>query len=108
MTNSFEKGPESIPTKDEVMGIILRRAEGATLVRELYDEQGLYLLEAVIAGERPGETVMYEYMRKGRYPNHNQISQTGIHVTFYRGKDPISGKEITSINPQTGEWVDVV
>lgn len=104
MTNPIEKGPERIPTKGEVLEIIRHHAEKAELVRELSDEQGLYLLEAKVAGKERGETIQYEYMRKGRFPNHNESSKTAIHVMYYQGEIPTSGDIIAVRNPETGEW----
>ena len=71
MENDIEKGPERIPTREEVLDIIRRFEANAKVSRELLDEKGLYLLEAQIEGPELGETVQYEYMRKGRFPNHN-------------------------------------
>lgn len=53
MENSIEKGPEMIPTKEEVMEIISRFEKNTAFVRELSDEQGLYLLEVQVEGKEP-------------------------------------------------------
>ena len=49
-------------------------------VRQLEDEQGLYLLVIKVPGE-DGD-IEYSYMRKGRYQE-GQIATTTIHVTFF-------------------------
>lgn len=107
MENQFEKGPERIPTKDEVMEVISRFAENTVPVRELSDEQGLYLLEVKIEGQNPGETTQYEYMRKGQFADGNQSLGTVIHVVFYEDGVPCGGNDVANYNPETGEWVEV-
>lgn len=106
MNNSFEKGPERIPTKDEVLEMIARIAENAVPVRELSDEQGLYLLETKIEGDTPGETTQYEYRRKGQFPNGNQSLETVIHVVFYQDEVPCGGHDLVNYNSETGEWIE--
>jgi len=63
--NKFEKGPEQIPTKESVMEVIKSFEENTVIVRELEDEKGLYLLEANIKGEKPGEYTQYQFVREG-------------------------------------------
>jgi hypothetical protein len=101
-TDNFEKEPESIPDIKEVLAIIeplLKGAEHET-VRQLEDEQGLYLLEIKIPGE-DGDTE-YSYMRKGRYPEGKAMTTT-IHVTFFDGTGfPVGGHSIAK--HREGEW----
>ena len=109
MQNPFEKGPERILTKEEIMSTISyiasrRSPENPKLIRELSDEQGLYLLEAAIEGDEPGETIQYEYMRKGRYPNKNEASETAIHEVYYENDIPVGGEKIGVYDYETGEW----
>lgn len=106
MENPIEKGPERILSKEEVMEVISRYAENAEMVRELSDEQGLYLLEVKVPGEKEGETTQYEYMRKGRFPNHNEASETALHKVYYDGEMPVGGDKVAIYNPETGEWTD--
>jgi hypothetical protein len=107
MENQIERGPERILNKEEVLEAISRFVENATLVRELSDEHGLYLLEVKIPGENPGETTQYEYMRKGRFPNHNEASETAIHVVYYDGDMPVGGDKVAVYKPETNKWEDV-
>jgi hypothetical protein len=107
MKNSFEKSPERIPTKDEVMEVISRFAENSIVVRELSDEQGLYLLEVKVEGKEPGETTQYEYIRKGRYPDGNMSAATVIHIVYYQNGMPIGGHNVADYNHETGEWIEV-
>ena len=107
MTNIYETGPERILTKAEVETAISYFAENFSFVRELSDELGLYLLEVKIEGEKPGETTQYEYMRKGRFPNQNQSSETAIHVVYYEGEMPVGGDKVAVYKAETNEWEDV-
>jgi hypothetical protein len=104
MESPIEKGPERILSKAEVFEAISRFAENAKLVRELYDEQGLYLLEVKIEGGAPGETAQYEYIRKGAYPDGNQSSGTVIHVVYYENEVPVGGYNVADFNYDTGSW----
>ena len=107
MEHNMEKGPERIPTEQEVMEIVSGFIEGCTVERTLSDEQGLYLLEAKVPGGVPGETTMYEYMRKGRFPNQNQASETALHVTYYQDGDACGGEKVAVYSEETGEWTRV-
>lgn len=104
MENPFENKPAEILTKEKILSRIPERAH---LVRELSDEQGLYLLEVEVKGEKPGETIQFEYMRKGRYPNKNEASESAIHAVYYQDGQPISGAKIAVYNYETGEWEKV-
>ncbi|MES2023591.1 MAG: hypothetical protein V4439_02820 [Patescibacteria group bacterium] len=106
MKNPFEGEHERIPTKNEVMEVMSRIAENATFVRELSDNQGLYLLEVKIDGKEPGETIEYQYMRKGRFGK-NQSSDTSVSATYYQDEIPISGEMIVVYNPETNQWKDL-
>ncbi|HTK33177.1 MAG TPA: hypothetical protein VL335_01370, partial [Candidatus Paceibacterota bacterium] len=67
----FERGPqERIPSREEVLEIISKLIEGDEIehVREKYDDSGLYLFEVKIDDPETGESVHYEYRRKGTYP----------------------------------------
>ena len=49
--NPLEKGPERILTKEEVMKVMSRFLENPVLTRELFNAQGLYLLEVQVKGK---------------------------------------------------------
>ncbi len=107
MENPIEKGPERILTKEDVMEVIARHAENAILVRELSDEQGLYLLEVKVEGKESDEIIQYQYMRKGRFPNHNEASETAIHAVYYQGETPVGGDKIAVYKSEMGGWEEV-
>ena len=104
MKNYIEKGPERIPTREEVLDVIARVAENASISRELSDDYGLYLLEARVEREKQGDTIQYEYMRKGRFPNHNEAIETSIYRVYYQDQEAIAGGKIAVYLPETGEW----
>lgn len=81
---NFEKGPEAIPTPEEVLSVFEKLLKGVEYetVRRLEDEQGLYLWD-IIVSEEDGWTE-YSYMRKGRYPE-GQASATAVHILDLRG-----------------------
>lgn len=81
-SNTFEEGPESIPTPEEVRSVFeqLIGEEEYEDIRKLEDEQGLYLWDIIVSGE-DGNTE-YSYMREGQYPE-GQASVTAVHVTFF-------------------------
>lgn len=111
MKNPFEAGPERIPTKEEVMGIIARHAENATFVLERTDEQGIYYLEARCPGEKPGEFNEYTYTRKGAFPgakHGNQARISTITIVYY-DKDgvPVSGTQIADYNHSSQQWEEL-
>jgi len=107
MTESFEKGPEGIPTKEEVLAVISRYAEGAPIVRELSDGRGLYLLEVEIKGKEPGETIQHVYIREGEFPDGNASLETSIHEVTFQDGVAIGGSSVAVYSPETREWVDV-
>jgi len=86
------------------MEVIARFAENAAVVRELSDEQGLYLLEANVSGKEGGEVIQYQYMRKGRFPNHHEASDTAICIVYIQNGEPVHGYTVAKYSPETGEW----
>jgi hypothetical protein len=89
------------------MEVIARYAENATVVRELSNAQGLYLLEARINGEEPDEIIEYQYMRKGDHGNHNEARETGICVTYYKDEMPIHADMVAVYKSEIDQWEDV-
>lgn len=104
MPKSIETGPERILTKPEVMEGISIFVENGRIERELSDARGLYLLEVVIEGTEPGETIEYGYLRKGESPGHKGALETAIHRTYYSDGIPISGGKVAVF--LDGRWVE--
>ena len=107
MEHQIEKGPERIPTKEEVMEIITRCVEypeKLTTLREISDEKGSALLDLRIEGKESGETSEYLYTRAGRLPNGAMTLQTSIDVSYYQDGEIVSGDRISIYNSQTGQW----
>mgnify|MGYP001102587860 CR=1 FL=1 len=70
-------------------------------IRKLEDDQGLYLWEIKIP-EEDGHTE-YLYMRKGKYAEGGQASNTAIHIAFFNEENfPVSGSSIAKYID--GEW----
>jgi hypothetical protein len=107
MKNPFEKGPETIPTKEEVMEIILRNAEHPEKIktlRELHDDIGLTLLDLRVEGEKSGETTEYLYTKKGLLPNGIMTHETSIEVSYYQDGKIVGGDRVAIYDEETGEW----
>lgn len=101
--NLIERIRERIFTKGEVMEIISRFVENPTLTRELSDNDGLYLLEAEVPGKEPGETIEYQYMRKGRFGK-NQSTETSLYVAYYQDGMPIGGEKVAFYDSELNQW----
>ncbi|MDQ3014609.1 MAG: hypothetical protein M3Q73_01965 [bacterium] len=107
MEKSFEKGPERIPSKAEVMEVIAKRVESVEkqeTLREINDEQGLKLLDLRFEGKEPGETVEFLYTRAGVLPNGVPTALTSIEVSYYQDGDCVGGDRIAVLDPTTGVW----
>lgn len=116
--NYIEKGPERMPSKEEVLEVISRHIEKNVsqmekvskmeLTKELSDEQGLYLLEAKVeVAGKSGEFIEYLYMRKGVFPDGNSTEKTTINVLYYADEIPVTGWNIAECASDTGELEDV-
>lgn len=94
-----------IPTREQIMGILLQHAPHCTVARELSDHDGIYLIEATIPGENPGEITEYRFERKGVY-GQNQFSATSITIVYYDADGvPEGGKTVASYDEKTGIWL---
>lgn len=109
-----EGATERIPTKDEAVSFLTNSLEGVplTLQREISDEKGLLLLEMKREGDTPGETIEYNYIRKGK---HKIISEDGIgrevgaranniEVTYYQDGMPVHGTTFALYDESSGTW----
>ncbi|MDB5264842.1 MAG: hypothetical protein JWN64_413 [Parcubacteria group bacterium] len=106
--NNPEKKQDKILSSQEVLDAISQYAEGFTPGRELSDEQGVYLREVEVKGEKEGEMTEYRFMRKGKYPNRNGTKnaeeRTLITAIFYIDGVPVGSESIAEFNEETGEW----
>ena len=106
----IEKGPEKIPTKKEVIDVIVRRVESPekfVTLREISDEEGITLLDLRIEGKEPGETIEYLYTRAGLLPNGKTTSQTSIEVSYYQDGNIVGGDRVAIYNSKTEQWEEV-
>ena len=97
------KEARRVLSREEVLEAIWQHVEGYTIERELSDTEGVYLLEARVAGEKPGEVTEYRYQRQGEF-GRNQSLQTVIHVTYYEGDMPVGGTAVANYNEETDTW----
>lgn len=100
MENQFEKGPERIPSKEEVFELIIKQLEKPVIKKERYDEKGLYYFEVM----DEAESVEYTYIRKGNHLHLNEAKSTVINVAFYENGIPTSGWNLFEFDEKTGEW----
>ncbi len=109
MENSFEKKAEKIHTKEEVVAVLSRLGvpQDATVEREVSDEKGITMFDIVIEGKNEGETIGYEYIRKGGHTGekgHNGTLVTGIDVVYYENGMPTGGDRVAEFNEEADEW----
>lgn len=107
MENYFEKGPEKIPTKSEVLEIIGRNIElkeNFEILREFSDEQGLTLLDLRVEGKEAGETLEFLYTRAGILPNGVPTHETSIEVSYYQDGNIVGGDRVAVYNEAAKEW----
>jgi hypothetical protein len=104
MEGSIEKGPEKVLTLEGVLHAIDRFGEKTTLVRELHDEKGPYRIEVETAGKVPGETVHYEYMRKGTFPGIHSSAKTVLCAEYYTNGILTSAVTVADYHEESGEW----
>lgn len=107
--NNIETNPERVFTKEAVIELVdslaaQTHAEKPQILRELSDENGLYLLELRIETKIHGYTLEFEYMRKGRY-GRNQASATALHLMLYVDGVPQTGDRIAEYNAEADIWV---
>jgi hypothetical protein len=105
--HSIESKEERILSSQEVLDAISQFAEGYTPGRELSDEKGVYLREVELEGEKAGETIEYQYMRKGNHGKQNASTETAISVIYYDDGMPVGGQRVAILNEETGEWEKV-
>jgi len=101
MEEEIEK-PEFIPTPEDIKFVFeeLLKVENYETIRQLEDEQGLYLWDIKISEE--DGYIEYSYTRKGIYPE-VRASDIAIHLTFFNKEDfPISGYSVAKYID--GEW----
>lgn len=98
------KESERVLSREEVLEAIGQHVEDYAIERELSDEEGVYLLEARVAGEKPGEVTEYRYHREGAS---GRSLQTVIYVTYYENDIPVGGTTVANYNKKTGVWEPV-
>ncbi|MEN9613797.1 MAG: hypothetical protein RLZZ347_104 [Candidatus Parcubacteria bacterium] len=97
---------EKIPTREEVMRIFAGYVgdRASTIAYEQFDQYGPVLLDVEVAGSGPGESIQYQYMRKGEFSGQPTRSETTIHVVFYKDGIPGGGYNLARYNEETRNW----
>ncbi|MCX6733809.1 MAG: hypothetical protein NTX63_03260 [Candidatus Peregrinibacteria bacterium] len=115
---TLEKGPEHIPTPEEihaVMGALMNAGRRAGLVREdgehtetkrTVDEKGLYELDIEVPGVEEHEKVAYQY-RRFAIPDRTDMlvvppGLPEIHVAYYEYGEYVNGT--SAARYVHGEW----
>ncbi len=105
------EGSEEIAIVDRIRSWIEVHGEKYTIRREESDENGVYLLELEIEGEKEGETIEYSYRRR-RGPSESASGRdiktmgTRIDAFTFQDGEPLSGEMIALFNEETKEWED--
>ncbi|TSC60222.1 MAG: hypothetical protein LiPW15_100 [Parcubacteria group bacterium LiPW_15] len=101
-----ERGAEHIPSREEILGQIGKRSKRAEFLREFKDEDGINFLEAREPGEKTGESILYVYIRAGRFENSLSKTTTLQKVFIEENGDCRGGETIADYDNATGEWVE--
>ena len=104
MEGSTEKRTERILTKEEVLEAISRFAENTTFVMELSDGNGPYRIEVEAEGEGPDETIRYEYMRKGEFPDIHSSATTVLCAEYYTNGILTYAGTVAEYHEESGGW----
>lgn len=92
--NTFEKGPEQVPTKELIMEKIAENMGGLKfeVTRELEDEQGVYFLEIMTEADSTGHKREYTFSRKSLKTG--AVLPPAIYVAFYDDEMPVGGEDV--------------
>lgn len=99
--NATERGFENILTREQVLGKIGTYCENPTIIKELSDKEGIYLLEAKGIRKVERDVAEYIYQRKGAFPNGSDSLVTSIMVVDGSGW----AENIAEYDSVTRKWV---
>jgi len=100
-----ESQSENNPTREEVLAVFEQVIKGEYKeVQTREDENGLYLLEVEVPGEKENEMTEYAYRRAGLYEEHKTVATAApvIQVTYYKNGIPVAGTSVA--NYVDGKW----
>lgn len=114
LTSKAERGPERIPTEEEVLALMLNYSAELTDINDLRgkverreaDERGLYLLDVRVEGDTPTKYSQYEYVRSGTHGK-TVMAETSIRIIYYDDGVPYDSDQVARFDEQTGEWKDL-
>jgi len=99
--NAVETGFENILTREEVVSKISTYCENPTIIKELSDKDGIYLLETKGIRKIEKDVAEYIYQRKGDFPNGSKSSVTSIMVVPQLGWPEI----VSEYDAVTKKWI---
>lgn len=97
----FETGFEKILTREQVLSKISTYSENPTVIKELSDKDGIYLLEVKGIRKIERDVAEYIYQRKGTFPNGSDSLVTSIMVVDESGW----AENIAEYDSVTRRWV---
>lgn len=102
---------EKFPTKEEVIAFVesIPGIRNPKIVKELFDEKGIYLLNLITDVDNLGETVLCEYVRKrtsGIDSKDDRIGSiaTKLDLVYYQNGQIYDGVEYAEYNEEIGGW----
>lgn len=98
---SFETGFENILTRQEILSAISTYCENPTIIKELRDKDGVYLLEVKGIRKIEKDDAEYIYQRKGTFPNGSDSLVTSIMVVPQLGWPEI----VSEYDAVTKKWI---
>jgi len=99
--NATERGFESILTREQVLSKLSTYCENPTILKELRDKDGIYLLEVRGTRKVERDIAEYIYQRKGTFPNGSDSLVTSIMVVDDGGW----AENIAEYDSVTRKWV---
>ncbi|TAK58985.1 hypothetical protein EPO14_01555 [Patescibacteria group bacterium] len=99
--NAAERGFENILTRQEILSAISTYCENPTIIKELRDKDGVYLLEVKGVRKIERDSAEYIYQRKGDFPNGSKSSVTSIMVVPQLGWPEI----VSEYDAVTKKWI---
>lgn len=113
-SNNPERSKERIHERGEVLPLFSERMSGLPgieelsrkIVRELYDEDGLYLLEeqVQVLGSEANEIEEYRYTSKGPDREKNPMDASRIDIVYYINDMPVGSNQLAKFNETTQAW----
>ncbi len=102
----IESSNEQIPSRENILAEIHKLCKGGEVIKERANDDGIYLLEVIESGEKPGESTLYIYQRKGKF-GINLMDKTSVEKIYMMDDIPYRGEVVSEYDETTGEWAIV-